>query len=304
MNEIVYVDVLLIVNFVVNYFLILAVGRLMNLSINKIKIILGAVFGAISSLAIFLDYKQVILLWTIRIIFPFFMIAISFPFRSLKNYVINTFTLFAVSMIFSGAMLAIWIFVPIKNMCYYNGIIYFNINPILLFVLTIVCYVILLLFKRAFNAKETTNAYYKVFIKRNGKTAVLDGFVDTGNKLKEPFTDIPVAVCYIELFKNLLSDEEYLTLTDSENMFNCPLGFRLIPYNVLKSKGILFGVMPDEVILKNENSVYIADELFIGLCDKPLGKNDFTIILPDGLFLEKKESLTKTYVNFKYGGDM
>ncbi|MEF9983081.1 MAG: sigma-E processing peptidase SpoIIGA [Oscillospiraceae bacterium] len=299
MNNTIYVDVLLIVNFVVNYFLILGVGRLMSLNISRFRIIMGAIVGALASLAIFIDNSNLILLWLVRVSFPFLIIMISYPFRSFKNYIINTFSLFAVSMIFSGAMLGIWIFVPIQNMNYYNGIVYFNINPTVLFLLTIFCYFILTLLKRAFSNKEPNKIYYKVHITRNEKTIILDGFIDTGNRLKEPFTDIPVAVCSYNLIKPLLTDEEYQKITDEKNKYNCPIGFRIIPYNVLQSSGIMIGFMPDELVLKRDNKKYIVDEIFIGLTQSDFKGNDFNIILPADLFLEEKEKLSQTYINYK-----
>lgn len=50
---IVYVDVLIVVNFIVNYFLLLGASSASGRSINRIRIIFSAIFGALSSLIIF-----------------------------------------------------------------------------------------------------------------------------------------------------------------------------------------------------------------------------------------------------------
>ncbi len=235
-----------------------------------------------------------VLILIVRIILPFVMILVAFKYRSFKNFLINTAFLFCISFVFSGIMLAVIIFLKPVNISYFSGFFYFDINPVYLFVLTVACYIIISIYKRIFHSKCPDKLIYKVYIKRNDAIAVLDGFVDSGNKLTEPFSGYPAAVCGLRQLKCLFTAEEYEMLKKND-LENSPRGFKLIPYNTVGKYGILKCFVPDEFICKKGGNVYKADEIVVALGDDEFMSRDFNIILPQNILFEKDESLIDAY---------
>ena len=257
---------------------------------------MGALLGALSSLFIFNKNIGSFII-AIKIILPFIMTRIAFNYRSLKNYMINTVFLFCISFLFGGLMLFIIVFLNPPNISYFNGFFYFNINPIALFTLTIICYTAISIYKKIFASKCPEKLIYKVYIKRNSATVVLDGFIDSGNKLTEPFSGFPVAVCGLRQLKCLFTKEEYEMLK-SKDLENYPRGFKLIPYNTVGKCGILKCFVPDEFICKNEENVYRVDEIAVAIGDDELNSRDFNILLPQNILFEKEESLIDAYCQY------
>ena len=292
----VYVDVLIIVNFLVNYFMILSVGKICSLKIKRKRIIIASFIGAISALSIFGNLRCTIFI-ILKIVLPFLMILVSYEYRSLKNYMINTAFLFCISFIFSGIILAIVIFFKPPNINFFNGFFYFDINPFALFLMTVICYILISIYKKIFNLKRPENLIYKVYIKRNDSTVILDGFLDSGNNLTEPFSGYPAAVCSINQLKCLFTNEEY-QLLQSDDLEKYPLGFKLIPYNTVAKCGILKCFIPDEFICEKNGNIYKADEIVIALGDDEFINHDFNIILPKNILFEKDNNLIN--VNYRH----
>ena len=86
MKQTVYADVLLALNFFINYFLLLSVGRIMKSSISRTRICLGAAFGAACSLTLFLPPLPFVLGCLIKLIISSGMIRISFRLKNLHDF--------------------------------------------------------------------------------------------------------------------------------------------------------------------------------------------------------------------------
>lgn len=85
MNTI-YIDVLLAVNFYVNYFLILGTSKITHLPLSVRRGILSALAGSLFSLLILLPPLMPILTLAIRCISAVVMVFIAFPFKSFRYF--------------------------------------------------------------------------------------------------------------------------------------------------------------------------------------------------------------------------
>ena len=292
MPDIIYVDVLVIVNFIVNYFLLITLSVLCSLKKDRRKIIVGALVGALFSLSLVFDIKNHIFSFLLRIFLPFAMTFLSFPTRSIKNYLINTFFMFLISFAFGGIMFFLITCFSPKGMSCFNGFFYFDIDPFTLFTLTVICYFSLSICKRIFADKKPSEEIYRVLIERKGKFVSLDGLWDSGNKLTEPFSGIPAAVCNIESIKSLFNKEEYENLL--KDSFFCPEGFKIIPYKSIGKTGILRGFIPDKFIINSYGDKFIVDRIIIAVAAKESLNGDFNIILPADIIYETREKVKQS----------
>ena len=129
MKQTVYADVLLAVNFFINYFLLLSVGRIMRASFSRTRVCLGAAFGAACSLTLFLPPMSFFIGCVIKLSISSAMVLIAFGAKSVAVFERYLLVTCAVTFGFGGAMLALWLTVAPKGMYYRNGTVYFSLSP-------------------------------------------------------------------------------------------------------------------------------------------------------------------------------
>lgn len=155
---IIYLDILIMLNFMVNYCFIKLIYILFNEKVNKMRILLSSIFSIILLFSFLFDY---IIFNIIKIVGGLLLIFISFNYTSKKRFVIMTCLYYILQYSFIG-ILSI-----------------FNVKgcSVLLFLL-LICLIVLI-----YSKKNTlyTNKTYKIVICFNNNNIILDGFLDTGN---------------------------------------------------------------------------------------------------------------------------
>ena len=161
-----------------------------------------------------------------------------------------------------------------------NDIVYFDVSPLLLICTSAVCYVLLMLLKKHFSKDEGTSLEYTVEITINGQTSSLKGFLDTGNMLYDCFSECPVIIAKKKYIHNsaipnfsFAGGEKGLKQLDgSVNLPENLKGFRLIPYCVVGSKGVLPAFKPDGVVISDGKTEYKPDCCLVALSDEQTGE--------------------------------
>ena len=94
----------------------------------------------------------------------------------------------------------------------------------------------------------------------------LTGIIDTGNRLTEPISSLPVMVAGVNNISSLLPDD----FNSHANYPSLPVGFRLVPFGGLGGNGYLECFMPDSILIE------------IG-CRTKLLRNIWVAIYPDSI---------------------
>ncbi len=242
MKQTVYVDVLLALNFFINYFLLLSVGRIMKSSISRTRICLGAAFGAACALTLFLPPMNFITDGLVKISGSSVMVLIAFKHRSLRSFWRYMLVTCAVTFGFGGAMLALWLTVAPNGMYYRNGTVYFSLSPGFVIFITVICYTIITLAGKICRRLELRSCECRAVIRGEGGARSLRLLCDTGNMLTEPFSGLPVIVARRSAVGRLLPPG-FPTEQKSGNL-------RVIPYSSVGGEGLLCAFMPDSVELR------------------------------------------------------
>lgn len=215
------------------------------------------------------------------------LVAVSFPFYSLKGYLKALFVFYMVSFGFGGCVLGTFYFSDVGaslGAVYSNGILYFNLPWTILALSGTLFYVATKLFaffsKRSFKVNGLRKKLYLSF---GDKTAEITALMDTGNSLVDPLTLSPVIVAEYRLLKNLFSEDIRISLDKLENgnlmwimddIVQKGLSARLIPFSSLgKSNGMLIGFIPDRAEIRDECGVRVLDKCVVGICDGQLSKD-------------------------------
>lgn len=267
MKQTIYIDVLIAINLFINYFLLLAVSKFLSIPVKRPRLFAAAAFGAAASLTIFMPEINLFLSLLIKLVLSVAIVRIAFRFCGLKQLLRQLAAFYIMSFAFAGLMLAFWYFIAPQGLIIKNSIVYFNISPLMLIIMTVICYFIIRLINRATGRQAPENLFCKIQIDYNGESVSCLAKVDTGNTLTEPFSNAPVAVVYEECVAALIPQE------DSGKI-------RFVPFQAISGGGLLPAFKPDKLtIFCGKNQIEI-NEVYIAVTKSKLGA--FTALLnPD-----------------------
>ncbi len=257
----IYVDVLIGVNIIINYFILKAVTKFTKIIPKTYRIILGSLFGAVSALIIILPPLPFFINWCIKLIISFIIILITFGYHNTALFFKNTILFYGISFCFCGLMLFVWfIFMP-KGLYIKNSIVYFNLSPIVMIFTTLIAYFVIQIIMKIMAKSVSETRFCKVKIISNGNSCEFYGKTDTGNTLYEPFSHAPVIVVNEKAVKSII-ENEFQKLLDSEyDNLDISRKYRLIPFHSVGGKGLLPSFLPDKIYINNhvcQQKIYIA----------------------------------------------
>lgn len=253
----VYVDVLIILNTLVNYFLLLAVRKITRADTSRWRIALGSLVGGVSSMLIFLENLGVIMT-LFKLLTALLMTVITFGIKPVKSLFKKLFWLFAISFVFGGLMFAVYIFFDTDILIYTNGIIYFDIDVTFLVVCSVFSYIVITVITKFTDKKAPKSKEYYVTVQQNGKSISCKALMDTGNNLREPFSSLPVVMAEKEIFNQFIIPDEKL---------------RLIPVSTVSGDSLVKAFRPDSLQIGE----FLTDKVYIGESAMPM--DEYKIIL-------------------------
>ena len=259
----VYVDVLVVVNIFIDFLLLLGTGRFLQLKSKLLRLILESLLGGAQSLVALLPEIPAALNILLDLLFASALVLIAFGKADFRSFLKRTLVFFGVSFFFCGIMVFIYSAFRPKGMEVYNDVVYFNISPILLIILTLICYYIMRVLRKL-TMGETGKRLCTVKLGIAGEAIEFRAVIDTGCEVREPFSG------------------EYVIIAERELFGNKPvLNFqkRIIPFNSLGGQGILEGIRASRIIIDGKE---ISNRVYIGLCSGVL-KSDVKAIVPYAL---------------------
>lgn len=233
---IIYIDVLLVFNLYISYFLIRSAALLLRIRISPKRCLLAATAGALSSLLILLPAIPTLICVLIKASVGVITVLIAFGKGSKRDIAMRSLVILTVCFVYSGLMLAVWNFAAPLGMVCSNGVTYFDIPISAIAVLTIISYCIIKLIRCFADKRINTCECAKVSITNGNSSVTLNGFADTGNGLCDPFSGKPVIICTADSLNSILPDNvrHYLD-KDVESIE----GIRLVPCNTVTAEGLI-----------------------------------------------------------------
>lgn len=196
MALIIYIDVLLVVNLYINYFLVRGTSLMLRRKVSPRRVILASAVGAVGSLLILVPDLNPILCVLIKIALGIGITFAAFGRQNKIDFLISSLSFLVVSFIFGGAMTALWNIAAPAGIFVRNGTAYFDIPIIAAALFTAALYGGFRVFRTIIDRrKPQSHAVVRI---RNGAAEVtLDGLADTGNSLRDSFTGKPVVITSI-----------------------------------------------------------------------------------------------------------
>lgn len=248
--------------------------------------VLGSVVGAISSFVIFLPPMNELISLIIRLVTAFAVVFATFFPTSRKAFLKAVSAYFLITFCFCGACIAFFmLFSP--PFAIRNGAVYIDISPLMLVGIILACYIVIRIICRVSGRSVPSQEICWLTIEHNGASVKLIAKTDTGNMLKEPFSNIPVIVAEREKLETLLPKEisDYLLKTASvdNTSYEYMSSIRLVPYNSVGGEGLLPAFKPDSIIILLNGRSTKADA-YIAVTNRKLSET-FSAIVPSEIIL-------------------
>ncbi|WPX09554.1 sigma-E processing peptidase SpoIIGA [Anaerocellum danielii] len=274
---IIYADVYMLENLVINYFILLVTSYLLKANVNGIKILLVSIIGAFYSLFQFYQPLQFLYSPIGKIIVSASFVYLTFLPKNFFGFIRQFLSFYLVTIMFGG--MGFFIYYISQNSIEYS--VQLKLKNVLLAIgISLIVFKLSheLIIKKVY--KDSLIRYIKFKINESEYSCV--GYVDTGNNLREPFSGKPVVIIEKKLL-GVGEEGKDISSNDLEKLQKV-LGSRivLIPYNSIgQEHGVLVGVIPDEFYVSENKNTWIKKDVAIALYDKKISNRYSALLGPD-----------------------
>ena len=189
---VVYIDALFLLNFVVDYLLLLCAGRLAGEVLHRGRLALGAALAGAYAGAVFLPGMGFLLHPLCKLAAA--VLALLIGYGGSRRLLRVTLVFFAVSAAFAGGILALELLGG-RGLTLENGVFSSAMDLRLILLSAAGCYVVItLLFQRSARHTAARQELVPAVLTLDGRRVALTALVDTGNTLTDPATGRPVMV--------------------------------------------------------------------------------------------------------------
>ncbi len=249
----IYLDLVFLINFIIDFFILYGVKKVLKLHPHPLRLLLGSLVGSLSILLLFIKLNNYTLLLS-KFVISILIILVSF---GKKNFFKNITYFYLLSIILGGSFYLFDIGITYHD----KGFLVLNNNHLLNFLILLIGspIIIFLFIKENIKYKSIYSNKYIVEIYINKKKYILEGMIDTGNQLIDPYKKRSIILVNLPLKKTA----KYI----------------YVPYKALNTSGVIPCLKPDKVIIK--------DKLFlnylIGFSKEKFELNGIECILPNKL---------------------
>lgn len=231
---VVYIDILIILNLYINYFLLRSSALFLRREVSRKKLVLAALLGSLGSLIILAPALPFYITYPYKILLGAAMVLVVYGKQKLKDFLVCELFFLLAGFMFGGILTAIWTFFSPAGMFLNNGVCFFNIPLAALVSFTAGAYLLMKLIKSLSDKRKRRICNVK--ITRNNIEISLRGLCDTGCEVRDIFTGKPVIICDFEKAAAVLPDEiiEYLS-GQPRNIEK----IRLIPCRTVSSTAVI-----------------------------------------------------------------
>lgn len=282
---VVYVDILLFLNTVVDFLILSVAAALSHSNLKLWRKTVAAFASALFSLYIFLPSQIFAVELLLRLMSSAVAVLIGFGFGNVRRFSRNLIIFYAVSFIYAGLMAGIWMLWEPQKMSVNNGVVYFDISPLLLITLSFVFYVIIVVFKKLTGREAQYAGRCSVTLHYGKISAEKQAMIDSGHTLTDAFGNSAVIVIDRETSIQMLGENDTTALlamappTSRETA----LRFRLIPVKTISGEKLLPAVKIDRAEVLEAHRTFILHKPIAVLSDGVLGDDYSVIISPDSL---------------------
>lgn len=274
----VYLDVLFLVNFLMDYLVLTSTGCILGVGNGRLKGVLAALLGG--------GYAVFYLLVSDAVVFQIaagaLMVLVFFGFENLRRFVKRFLMFLLMSALFAGCVMLVYYACGSRQVL--QGVYYFEAPASLVLATAVTVYLMTeLLFRKA--AKHSGAEVRRMEVCFLEKTVKLSVLLDNGNDAREVISGKKVLIASRERLYDVLPEPVRDCLRwekDAVDVYNGLAAlpyrgrFRLVPYTAVGvEKGMLLAFQPDWV--KSENGKKI--DCYVGISPQETLSGDYDALV-------------------------
>ncbi len=297
MKEVIYIDILIIENFFMNYLLLYFINRFCKCRTKKWRIVIAAFIGALYVIVVFYPDLHILYSVIMKYMISVLMLIVAFSPLELKKFVKILILFYLEAFIIGGLLLGIfYLNNPTPEII--NGALFItSVSPSPEYIILGSIIAIILIkfgfdYFEGYYVNEKTKVEMDIVL--NERKCSLIALIDTGNSLKDPISNMPVIIVYYKTIIDILPDElrEVILKDYSYDIFKKRImeselksRIRIIPYKALGvENGILIGIRMDLVISRLKSKTNVVKEPIIALYNKPISnEGDYQALTYPGI---------------------
>ncbi len=281
----VYVDILLFINTVVDFIILSATCVLVKSRLKLWRKILASLSGAMFSLYIFLPPLGFWFGLLLRLSASVTAVLIAFGFKNVRRYLRCLGVFYAVSFIYCGGMAGIWMLFEPQKMSVNNGVVYFDVSPLLLITLSFVFYVILTVVRKLTGREAEYSKRISVGLQFLKQSVEVTAMVDTGHTMSDGIGNSTVVVIdtptAVALFGVL--DTELMTALQPPENIKIKVKFRLVPIKTVSGEAVMPAVKIDRLKVTEGKKTFVISHPLAVIASEQLADDYSAIIPPEAL---------------------
>lgn len=254
----VYLDLILLLNFVIDFLILLTVSIILRRNAKIKRILFASFIGTISILVLFVELSS-ILLFVFKLLLACTLILISFGFVDIKYFLNNLLYFYTNSILLGGFLYYINIELSYKNI----GLVFIDNNIKLnFFVVVIFSPIILYIYSRQLKKLKmfySNRKKVQVYLDNN-EVIELSGYVDSGNTLIEPYGGKYVILAH---------NNELIQYSKLNN-------YILVPYKALNYEGIIKCIIPKNVYI---DGIGLKQNVVVGISENKIKMDGIDCLL-------------------------
>lgn len=288
----VYADVLFAVNWVVNYLLLLATGKLTGRDTKALRLLGASLAGSIYAVAALYAPLSVAFSLPARLLVGLLMVAFSYPSQKGLAYVAVAAGFFLCSGLTAGTAYGL---LHSRAAMALRSSLLDQRDPVVHWWIVAASLALLSCFPLVarMGGYRPGGALPLLTIELmiQGRSVGLTALVDTGNNLRDPVSGLPVVVVDWDSLRKVMPTETapfFQSTWDSvpAGLAETAVGrrLRLIPFESLSGKrGVLPGFRPDQIVLLQKNGIRVRRNAIVGVSGDRLSPNGLyqALVHPD-----------------------
>lgn len=286
----VYADLTFLINFTMDFLILWATARFSRFNISYGRLLLTSLLGGIYGTAYL--YANLAKFYSLpaKIIFSFLLILAAFGPLTWKEIKKAVLIFYGISLAVAGATVAVS-FAKQSAGDFSWSTFYLGGG--------IVCALLIGLYGEKYISQSLLPARlkYQINLRFDKNACTGEGFLDTGNGLRDPITRRPIVVAEYALLKSCLPDDFKLAMENYQDenekleaVSKSTWGnrLRLIPFSSIgKKNGLLIGIRCDELSVKRGKKEILHKNLVIGIYPHKLSSEDgYQLLIPSELVLK------------------
>ncbi|MGL4875708.1 MAG: sigma-E processing peptidase SpoIIGA [Clostridium sp.] len=253
-----YLDVLVVENFIVNLFIIIITFRVLKYEYSFKKALFISFLGGLYSLCMVVPYLNFLKAAYIQILVVFLMIYVPSKKKEVRRLIKSFVSFMSISFLLSGLLFKF--IISTQKYTLIDGVVIKDFNVKYLILGICIIYISLDRITTLVRDRNIISTFiYDMKIEINNSEIEIRGFLDSGNELREPVTNLPCILIEKNKLKNININKNEM--------------YR-IPYNAIGYSGGLYGFKVKKIKIIKDGDIWREVEGIICPCDDKLSKED------------------------------